>query len=159
MALLRHTRNRDGSTFPWDVDTELHASMPDIEYVRQSNTVTLSVLLDRMTGKLFPLSDEAKVEHIRFSKITQTVQDQRFRSQRLLNLQDTGDGSASTILISLTGVIVTTGSRSSPSAVCAIASTTRIVNTHRVPGCRLMCHANMKVHFFIKHTNKTNHNY
>lgn len=145
MALARHTRARGGKTFPWDTDSKLFADIALIEYVRQSNTVTLSVLTDRITGKVFPLFNDAKKEQIRFTKITQTVQDLRFRSQRLLNLHDTGDGSASTILISLTGVIVTTGSRTSPSAICAIASTTRIVNTYRMPGCRLMCHANMKV--------------
>lgn len=146
MALLRHTKLRAGKTFAWDIPKDLCASIPNIEYVRQSNTVTLSVLVDRITGKIFPLFN-AKVEQIRFTKITQTVQDLRFRSQRLLNLQDTGDGSVSTILISLTGVIVTTGAQSSPSAICAIASTTRIVNTYRIPGCKLMCHANLKVRF------------
>lgn len=146
MALLRNAR---GALLPWDYDDEPLKDMPLIIYTAQSNTVTTSVLIDRMLGTVYPLIDADKTERVQFRRITQTVRDQRFRSQRLLSLNNitaepTTTHNKRTILISLSGVVVTTGARSIASAVYSMISTTRVLYAYRMPGCRQMCHANVK---------------
>lgn len=133
--------------FPWDIPVRGHIDMPLIEGVSQSNTVTQSVLINRVTGDVYPLVDGEKQERVRFSQITQTVQDLRFRSQRLLNLRNWPyvTSNRNTILISLTGVVVTTGARSIESALHSVVSTTRILNAYRFDQRETMCHANLKV--------------
>ncbi len=146
MAILRNAR---GAFLPWDREEEPLVDMPLVLYTAQSNTVTKSVLIDRMLGTVYPLIDSNKKERVMFRRITQTVRDQRFRSQRLLSLnrittKQVCKQNKRTILISLSGVIVTTGARHIASAVYSMISNTRVLYAYRVPGCRQMCHATVR---------------
>lgn len=101
-----------------------------------------------MSGTIRSLVNDQEQELIEFSPITQAVQDPRFRSQRLCSLlqeQDSKNKNRNTVLISLTGVIVTTGGRNVPSALQSVASLSRLMNSFRVNGCPLLCHANLKI--------------
>ena len=134
---------------PWDYDDAPMQNMPLVAYTAQSNTVTKSILVDRMLGTLYPLVDEDKAERIQFRSIAQIVRDQRFRSQRLFSLngitaEPTSSRNKRTILISLSGVVVTTGARSIASALYSMISTTRVLCAYRTPGCRQMCHATVR---------------
>ena len=146
MSIFAHAT---GTLMQWDLPSLSYATMPLMSTIRQSNTVTQSVFINRKTGMVFPFT-RTGVECIHFNKITQKVQDLRFRAQRHLSLQsfatpNNGTRNKNTVLISLTGVVVSTGARNVAASVYSVASTSRIANTYKIQHCADMIHADLSV--------------
>lgn len=149
MSLRRNHAQKSQRFMPWDRKQTPNDDMPELVSLMQSNTVTRHSMIDRKTGKNFPLNDVNGQRLVDLSKTTRTVQDIRFRQQLILgintfgNCQITKKRKRNTILISLTGVIVTTGAASIASAVNSVAATSRIINTNIYDARVTTCHANL----------------
>ena len=141
----------------WDVDTMDTSDMPMLLFVQQSNTVTKSVIVDRMRGNVFVLVNHNGEHYVDFKLFGQDVWDRRFKSQRLVRItpihavkslkpikRDTSRKNTS--LVSLTGVVVTTGARRLPAAIRAAAGISRLGNLNRTAICTAtLCHADLHV--------------
>lgn len=138
-------RNHTGNLMPWDRAHPLNTNMPELVALTQSNTVTRHTMIDRKTGKIFPLLNNDGQYLIDLTKTTRKVQDVRFKQQLILGIGTFGKSKKkrNTVLISSTGVIVTTGSASTVSAINSVAATSRIMNTNMYNPNVILCHSNL----------------
>lgn len=149
MSLLRNHVRKYKDLMPWDYKRPLDANMPELMSLTQSNTVTRHSIINRKTGKIFPLNDINGQRLVDLTKTTRTVQDIRFKQQLILGISTFGNTQfnkkkkRNTILISLTGVVVTTGAASNASALNSVAATSRIINTNIYDADITTCHANL----------------
>ena len=149
MSLRRNHVRKLKPLMPWDHIKPSNVDMPELVSLTQSNTVTRHLIINRKTGKIFPLNDLNGQRLVDLTKTTRTVQDIRFKQQLILGINTYGTGQLNkkkkrnTVLISLTGVIVTTGAASIASALNSVAATSRIINTNLYDTDITTCHANL----------------
>lgn len=145
MSLLDNRVCSGGSLLPWDNNIQIPKDKyPLLQYAYQSNTVTQNVLVNRISGEIFKLTS-GKDELIYFYKISKTVEDLRFISQRVVSIVHDKLTDKNTILISLPGVVVTTGAKSTEAGWNAAASTVRILTEHMVNKRNSFCYAKLNV--------------
>jgi len=143
-------KNHTGCLMPWDRIRPLNTDMPELISIAQSNTVTRHTMIDRKTGTVFSLLGADGKHLVNLTKTTRTVQDVRFKRQLILGISTFGKNNGNqkkkkrnTVLISLTGVIVSTGSPNAESAINSVAATSRIMNTNMYSPDVITCHSNL----------------
>lgn len=145
MSLLCNRIRTGGSLLPWDNTIQIPTDKyPLLQFAHQSNTVTQNVLVNRISGDIFRLASGSK-QFIHFYKITKTVEDLRFKSQRVISVVHDKLTDKNTILISLPGVVVTTGAKSTEAGWNAAASTVRILTEYMVNKRNIFCYAKLNV--------------
>ena len=129
MTLFQRSRNKV-MVFPWDTPTG--------EIRGQINVVVTGVVLNRYTGELYPLmlpnkdgsNPDEENNVVDFSLVSFKSKDPRFKRQRVL----TPCSPMSTILMSLTGKFVSTGTETATGALEGMTAVVRIMKNRLLQG-------------------------